>query len=1016
LTDVLGLSDQPLMLHADYESDGTDGTLTIAAGKTISTANAPLDIVAFDADINGSLDAGTGKIFIDGSKPGQSVAVAGFSSRDMHISDAELGRMASGTSVQIGANATGTMIVAGVTDGSSSNVGRLILTAATTGSSVLFQQAASVFNKGITVQANGGITFSKDVVTRSLPAILNAGTGNMKVAASTMLSTSGQLLTVVADDVKLLAGASVSSGTAASMLSTFSPGQAIGIGSALHPFQLSDSELNSIVANGGLTVGGSTGGSIVVAGVTSASSDQIGTLVLQATKAGQKVTFSMSDSYFNKGIVVQAAQGITLSEGVVTAGSPSVFNAGSGTFTVQGNRELTTTDQNLVITADDIEVAALGSVNAGNGTITMHSHSADHPIGLGATGQLFHITDEELGRFTSTTGLSVGGTQNGNIIVHGMTLANTGSIGQLLISATRPGRGVKFSGSPSAFAGGAAVQAAAGIVMSQSVTTGGVTELSGGTGTITLESSMTLSTSNNQLTLISDGIDLQGSAVSSGTAATTVATFTGKTIGIGTATGQQELSGSELALITASGLSIGKAGVNLNVEVSEVTASHSNGITGVVTLIASTDGSSIVFGSAGSSTFYALSAQADNGISIMSSVTVTGGSVHLNGDTDDSSSTDSANRITFAADKTLQAKQTMTIECTAGNVQAQGALSLLAGTGMVILTDVLGLSDQPLMLHADYESDGTDGTLTIAAGKTISTANGDFEVIAFDLDMREAGIGTHLHLRATISAGEAALSVHASKTDQSLGLGITPQDMHVSDSELQRLTGNTVSFNRLGEGPIVVNEVSRKYTTNMDSIIFGTMLSGHIVSSATREARIDQIKVQSYITEADFDPGPEGVPRLEVSQLTSLGGDLVVHWYPDIYSERLSHKEDWIGLYRRGECSDAAVTPPNLMHQCFLAAQTLQGGLATGEIRFSWKEYKVAAEFEVRYFYGASPNGQGYRCQSLATTSDSYTFCALNARQVSTVMYVRGTGSIVGAAGVAGLLEKFCDPSKNICE
>jgi hypothetical protein len=86
---------------------------------------------------------------------------------------------------------------------------------------------------------------------------------------------------------------------------------------------------------GGLTVGSSLTGSLLVDGISDGSSDKIATLTLIATKHTQLVTFKTTASSFNKGIVLQAMGGVVLSESVTTKNQPVLIRTGTGTLTVQ---------------------------------------------------------------------------------------------------------------------------------------------------------------------------------------------------------------------------------------------------------------------------------------------------------------------------------------------------------------------------------------------------------------------------------------------------------------------------------------------------------------------------------------------------------------------------------------------------------------------------------------------------------------------------------------------------------
>jgi hypothetical protein len=83
--------------------------------------------------------------------------------------------------------------------------------------------------------------------------------------------------------------------------------------------------------------------------------------------------------------------------------------------------------------------------------------------------------------------------------------------------------------------------------------------------------------------------------------------------------------------------------------------------------------------------------QADNGVVAGANVTTTGGTLHLDGDLDDSSSADRHNTVILQDGTTLTAKTKLTLEDTSGNpggdhVTVGGTVTLRAGSG-VLLSD-----------------------------------------------------------------------------------------------------------------------------------------------------------------------------------------------------------------------------------------------------------------------------------------------------------------------------------------
>ena len=70
-------------------------------------------------------------------------------------------------------------------------------------------------------------------------------------------------------------------------------------------------------------------------------------------------------------------------------------------------------------------------------------------------------------------------------------------------------------------------------------------------------------------------------------------------------------------------------------------------------------------------------------------------------------------------------------------------------------------------------------------------------------------------------------------------------------------------------------------------------------------------------------------------------------------------------------------------NQCHVAAIKLPGGLETGEVRFSFQDYRESGKYEVRYFLGDSRDGQGVVCRAFQGTATPSRICGLEAKAVS---------------------------------
>jgi hypothetical protein len=245
---------------------------------------------------------------------------------------------------------------------------------------------------------------------------------------------------------------------------------------------------------------------------------------------------------------------------------------------------------------------------------------------------------------------------------------------------------------------------------------------------------------------------------------------------------------------------------------------------------------------------------------------------------------------------------------------------------------------------------------------------------------------------------------------------------------LFRMKRSTLQNVNAATAAITVSQVSRDYNVEPDTVIFGRQYTSNAmytttpsVSSKNSIANKDQIVSQVYQMKNDFLPLIVGTPRLDVPDIISLGNDITFTWYPDTSSQRKSHPSDWVGLYRKGECRDesaeSTLHPPkslsmaetNHVHRCYLAWAQLEPEQLTGTVSFTYDSYKVAGEYEVRYFYGDSRDGQGFKCGLIPGTTGRSPHCVLRAKATSRTITVVKSGPAESMESIPGM-ETFTDP------
>merc|ERR1719506_915534 len=497
-----------------------------------------------------------------------------------------------------------------------------------------------------------------------------------------MIETNGRSLMITATDIDLQG--SISAAHSLMSLHGATTDQTIGLG-VTQQMTLSDDELGRITALAGLSVGSSHTGDIAVGGITASNSDMFGTLRLMATKPSKSVKFQSAQSAFSQGILVLPQRGVHLQESVSTQGQPTMIVTGTAAFTLDAGKSLSTTNQALTITADDIELAANAALNSSSSPMVLVPFSDLRNIGVGQPAGDFNVEDSELGTITSAA-LTIGDSFSGDITAGAISNSAVADITVLTLKAMQQTKKIEFSSACDVQ--GLNVYASKDVALNGDLTATRDLVIHAGSGTFTLASSKTLSTAAS-LTVIADDIDIKtGSSVSSTGAAQVAPYSRNRTIGVGAGTGQFTLDKTELSVMSSAGLTIGQVDSSGSINVADVTNATSNGINGVLTLLTTIDDSQITFEST-SSTFHSLDAVADNGCVFHGDVTTTAGALYIDGDEDNSATSDSLNTIWFDDGTAMTAKSMLTLKSTA--MQA-GALTLVGGSGVTISDVLTGLA------------------------------------------------------------------------------------------------------------------------------------------------------------------------------------------------------------------------------------------------------------------------------------------------------------------------------------
>ncbi len=263
----------------------------------------------------------------------------------------------------------------------------------------------------------------------------------------------------------------------------------------------------------------------------------IGTLSTIALNAGGAITDS--GAITGSTLTTNSVNGTTLDFGATltgfaatntTSGNISLVNTGAlavnavnqtggdffltntGTVSVGNGVVIHSGNADINITATDLDIANSSSIVSGSGNISITQNTVGGSIGLGNTSGTMTISGSELSRF-SANHFTLNAPSNGQIIVDGITSANSNSLSTVILNATTGANGsVTFQNTSSLF--NALSASADALHLNANLTSLGDLILSALNGEISLESNANLSgtqlTFNQQisgaknLTLIGD--------------------------------------------------------------------------------------------------------------------------------------------------------------------------------------------------------------------------------------------------------------------------------------------------------------------------------------------------------------------------------------------------------------------------------------------------------------------------------------------------------------------------------
>ena len=923
--------------------NANSSALSLGSGITLSSADA-LTLSASSISSSGNLTlTSTGSTISVGSALTSSGSVAMTASTGLTLSNSTLTgagdislqggsglTLASGTTITSSAGS----ITLGVTSGQISTTGSLTLNA----------------TDGITIEdsltTTGAVNIDADTG--------NNGSGNFTISSGSSLSTTNNALTVTAND--LILDGTLNSGTGSTTISV-SDGGSLGIGNGLSDFGMiiSTTELGNIggtgdlnLVNGAITFAsgsslsssgkltlGQSGGTITGQGdltlsganglvIDSSTVSVAGNLILGnvagtdasiSLASGTTLTASAGSITVNAttggtsaagAVTLNATTGITIKDSFTSAGTTTfdadTDNDGSGTFTIDSGKALSTGNNALSITAGGLALNGTLSSGGTAGTTILASLSGA-TIGLGASscgGTCgISLTTTELGNITAGS-LTIGDGSNGNITVEGVSSTDSDQFGTLTLNATASASSVTFETSDSTFQG-LTVNAGNGITLSSNLTTNGTTGFNSdsdgnGTGDFSIFTAKTLNTTNNALTITSNSMSFNSTgAINSGTAGTTLQVSDAGTIGLGGASGDFSLSNSDLAQISAGSLTIGSA-TNGTITVDGVTSTSTP-----LTLIATASGSAVNFSS--TSSFSDLTVDAGTGGVVFGGSTTSSGNLSVTSggaitDTGTLTITGTSSFTTDVDDRAITLDNTSNVFTGAVSLNTSGTsgnATLTSNNAVTLSTSTVG-GDLAVTVGGDNSLNVTgagsaggfisllaDDDIIFTASGDLTTTTGNITVTA-DNDSDNNGAGGALTMvdGTVFDAGSGTLALAA---DEDITLGLL-ETTSSSDTAVTLTStsggvfdGDDSSFSNT---TIIVGSAS-------DSFLDIVAESGRLVVDVATGFGTEENAIETKVKSVDIDNTTSGdinifeFDAIEIFKIDQAGpGDIIVSYQGSI--------------------------------------------------------------------------------------------------------------------------------------
>ncbi|MDP7248081.1 MAG: S-layer family protein [Planctomycetota bacterium] len=576
-------------------------------------------------------------------------------------------------------------------------------------------------------------------------------------------------------------------------------------------------------------------------------------------------------------LTLTSVDGVTINDSLTTNGDLTISGTSNvSLLTVATGADVSTTNNDIVITIHDIDLDGTLSSGADNITITQTIANADTSIGDFSTNVDLQIDATELERITANE-LTINSTEA--ITVSNITGTNSDNIGTVRLNAlvsdvrffdanstfntlvVTADDDIDFFASVTTDTGAISLNAQGtgandGLINTNgdividaatSLTIQNENGINGTAGTLTLnaDTGITITGGNittvGQTTINSDttadgngdldigaeidfstsgnGLNITANDLILGTNSTITVTNADLVIneshGGGIGFGNATLGGLNISLSEFSRITSGNLDLNTNGDIAtdSIDEDPNPRITNVTTLDA---GGNISFIT--TNTFNNLIAEADDGIFIFEALT--GANLSLDGDADNAADTNDA--ITITGNQTLLSGNTgafvgttgsLTLAATTGNITTDGNLDLTISQDTATMTINDSLAaNGEIVINTLLSS----GNLVVADGAIVSTANRTININVGDIDLSNTG---------ALNAGTDNIEIFHSNS-AGIGLGDTQiaGGMNISAGELTRMTASILD---LDASNITIDNILGSNSDNIGTVVLDISRDGN---------------------------------------------------------------------------------------------------------------------------------------------------------------------------------------------